>query len=522
MSLLENYFNDYILLSPSFQIFLGVKNNINFIENTYSYKYRNDIKNLIDKYNNLLLKNYNNSIDNSILQYIINDYNSMNKYNFHYMPIDSFNNPIIDFTFFNKTMFTYKTKNDINNLLSRHYSFIKIIKSIKLCIIKGINNKLVIPKIICKDLIKSLKNFIENKEYKIDINENVYNDFLVYYEKILNDFLYFIQNIYYKNCRNSIGLCFLPNGKNMYKDIIKSSLTIDDYTPENIHNIGKNEVKRICNEIYKIKNKLNYKTKSLKEFYKIIMNDENNFYKNKEDLILNYEKMNKNIKKNYVSKYFSKDVKDCDIKEVPKSMQNNSAGAFYLPGSYSMIRKGNFYINTRDLKENPKYAVKTLSSHENIPGHHYQFQYMIEKNIPMYRIYSINGTTFVEGWALYAENITCDKKNLLEYFGKLNYELFRAVRLVIDTGIHYYGWSYKKSINYMKKYLAMQESEIISEINRYICIPGQALCYKIGELTILDLKNKFIKSNKNLKEFHDKILENGVLPMNILINNFIY
>lgn len=517
MSLLENYFHDYILLFPSFQIFLGIKKNTNVIENNYSLKHRIKVKNLINKYNNLLKNQKNNNIDNLVLKYIINDFRNINKYNFHYMPIDSFNNPIIDFKFFNKTMFSYETIDDISDLISRHYEFIKIIKSMKSCIIKGINTKIVIPKLICKNLIKSLDKFIENKEYKLEINNLIYNKFLIYYEKILLDFLNFLKNIYYKHCRTSIGICYLPNGKNMYRDIVKSSLTIN-YSPEKIHYIGRTEVKRILEEINKIKDKLNYKNKSLKEFHEIIMNDSNNFYKNKNDLILDYEKTNKKIKKIYISKYFSRDVKNCDIKEVPESMKNTSAGAFYLPGSYDMSRRGLFYINTRNLKENPKYAVKALSSHENIPGHHYQFQYMIEKNIPMYKIYSINGTSFVEGWALYAENITCDKKNLLEYFGKLNYELFRAVRLVVDTGIHYYGWSYSKSIKYMKNYLAMQESEIISEINRYICIPGQALCYKIGELTILNLRTKFLKYNKNLKEFHDKILENGVLPLDILRN----
>ncbi len=165
-----------------------------------------------------------------------------------------------------------------------------------------------------------------------------------------------------------------------------------------------------------------------------------------------------------------------------------------------------------------------LSLHEAEPGHHYQFQYMIDAKVPIHKIFAVSGNAFVEGWALYAESLgeydLKDKLGLYKYVGRLTYEMFRAVRLVVDTGMHYYGWSFAKCLRFMSKHLAMSRSEIITELERYACIPGQALAYKIGELTFQRLKKEYLQAfqhNKNaIKEFHKIVLEDGVLPLKIL------
>lgn len=172
--------------------------------------------------------------------------------------------------------------------------------------------------------------------------------------------------------------------------------------------------------------------------------------------------------------------------------------------------------------------MMALSLHEGKPGHHFQFQYMIETKVPIYRQYAVNNIAFVEGWALYAESLGNYKNSPYEYFGKLTYELFRAVRLVVDTGIHYYNWTMEDAVAYMTRHLALSRSEIETEVFRYICIPAQAVCYKIGERRLHALKQKYLKafghSTQSVKDFHKYVLEDGIIPLSILerkINNLI-
>ena len=160
------------------------------------------------------------------------------------------------------------------------------------------------------------------------------------------------------------------------------------------------------------------------------------------------------------------------------------------------------------------------SKHEGIPGHHFHITYMNEnKKIPLF-IKTSNYTAFIEGWALYAENIGYDKTYDISYFGKLNSEMLRAIRLVVDTGIHYYNWSYNKCYKLFKKYTTFSNIDIEAEIYRYIALLGQALSYKIGELTILELREKYMKKYNDIKNFHKLVLENGQLPLDILIDKF--
>ena len=192
------------------------------------------------------------------------------------------------------------------------------------------------------------------------------------------------------------------------------------------------------------------------------------------------------------------------------------AGAYYINGDLVGNRDGIFYLNTRDVKHMLKSNCSALSKHEGIPGHHFHITYMNEnKKIPLF-IKTSNYTAFIEGWALYAENL--GDYDDIGYFGKLNSEMLRAIRLVVDTGIHYYNWDYKKCYNLFKKYSIFPDSEIEAEIYRYVAIPGQALSYKIGELTILSLRKKYMKKHNNIKQFHKLVLENGQLPLEILIN----
>lgn len=402
---------------------------------------------------------------------------------------------------------------------------------------KGIKNGITLPKIICEDLIRLLENYYNNKQYIIDINTKNKDEYVTYmtneYSKYIAYLIYFLKNIYYPKCRDTIGLCSLPNGKAIYNYFIKSNLTFK-MDPVKIHDIGLSEVERLIKKINKLKEVLGYSSKiTLQEFNNKMINDSKNYFTNVDEVLLAFKNMQDYINKHVIPNNFFTNVDDSEICNVPSYMEKTSAMAFYVYGTvYNNSRQGKVYINTRNLKEIPKYEVMSLSAHEGKPGHHYQFQYMKENNVPISRRFSVDNTTFVEGWALYAESLLDYSDNPYYYFGKLMNELFRAVRLVVDTGIHYYNWSYEQAVQYMEQYLAINKSAIETEIKRYICIPAQALCYKIGELEILKLRNKFItkfkkfsdkdKDNTELliKSFHELLLSDGIIPMKLIKDKF--
>lgn len=533
ISILKKFFEEYLTLYPSFSSFLGDRSSDSHYENILDRSHNIKYGRLMAKYEKKLGKiESTKKIDIQILRWIIKDNKDSQKHPLNLIPLSSFENWIIEFTFINKSMYPLKTLKDLDNLLSRHVDFMVYIKN---CIDKmkiGIKRRVVLPKIICAKLIESLEEFYNNKKYIVDIPYSLkvahpkatgrYLSFVVGpYAFTLQKLIYFLKNVYINSCRHTTGLCDIPRGKNIYKYLVKSMTTLD-ITPEYVHNLGLREVKRITNEINIIKVLLGYSDSiSLMQFNQTMLTNSKNYYKHDDMLLKEYKNQQKYIDEVIIPHNFHNNVEDYNIKRVPRSMEQTSAGAFYYPGSIlSMQRKGTFYVNMRDMKENPKFNMMALSLHEGKPGHHYQFQYMIESKLPIYRQYAINSTAFVEGWALYAESLGNYKNNPYDYFGKLTYELFRAVRLVVDSGIHYYNWSYDDAVEYMQKYLAISKSEIETEVQRYICIPGQALCYKVGERKIVALKQKYIKaygySEQNIKDFHKYILEDGIVPLTLL------
>lgn len=196
-------------------------------------------------------------------------------------------------------------------------------------------------------------------------------------------------------------------------------------------------------------------------------------------------------------------------------MEDSSAGAFYVPSSYRPGDfEGTFYVNTRNLRENPIYSMYSLSLHEGF--HHYQSQYMIEKKVPSYMIFGISNNSYAEGIALYAEELG-DYSDPVEEFGFLTSAIFRAARLVVDTGIHWYGWTWRKAVDYMTYHVPLSAGEITTEVERYICYPAQALCYSIGRKVFVENREKYLRAFPgDIKGYHRLILEDGVLPLHLI------
>lgn len=531
--MIKQYFKEYLDLFPSLGSYIGRKKYNSHYENNLDTKFKRKFIQMQKEYHHVLKQKNIETIDNAILLWVTSIFIEGEKFDFDLMPLTSFHNSIIDFTFNNNTNYPLEKARDIKDLILRYKAFHKYINSCKKMMRKGIVKGYVIPKIICKKMISYLKKHITNKDYVLQIPDHLkskypklYATYLqsidMHYMYPVKDLLNFIEQEYYPSCRNSIGLCGLPNGKAMYEFCVKQELTMENTSISEIHQYGVDEIFRISQDMQHIKEKLGYPSNMpLQVFYRHMKTDPKYQVTNVQELLVLYNQKKDDIKKNVLPKYFDFDVAPYEIKPVPNSIEKTTAAAFYMSANKNTKRPGTFYINCQNLENNFTYSIAPLTLHEGEPGHHYQFQYLIDMKIPDYRIYLLHANVFIEGWALYCENFI-DNSDPLQQFGKLTFELYRATRLVIDTGIHYYGWSYKKAAKYMQDNVPLGDQQIQNEIERYICIPGQALCYKIGEREILKLRKKFCDKFGDtpgaLKRFHRILLEDGNLPLQVLQN----
>ncbi|KAL3848599.1 hypothetical protein ACJMK2_019448 [Sinanodonta woodiana] len=333
-------------------------------------------------------------------------------------------------------------------------------------------------------------------------------------------------NDYMKHTRKSIGIMAWDPTHKYYQACLRWHLSFD-MTPKEAHAVGLKEVNRISGNMNKIVRKLGL-TGSVKDFFDSLLNDPR-FYSNNSDIIL--EKYRKTV--------FER-IKPClptffkNIPNVPLKVEKTADDG--LGGGYSSASEnspGVFYINLHRPLEASFYTIMALSLHEANPGHHLQHSYSMNASLPDFRKYSVLSfynvpnwipfySAFHEGWGLYSEYLGEEMglyKDDYEMMGRYSFEILRAARLVVDTGIHYYGWSRDKAIEYMTNYTGMGPGNAANEIDRYITWPGQACAYKLGEIKIKQLRKtaeQYLGAQFDIKEFHSVILVNGAMPMNVL------
>lgn len=325
---------------------------------------------------------------------------------------------------------------------------------------------------------------------------------------------------YQPKTRDTISISDLPNGKEWYIHQIKQETTTD-LTPEEIHKIGLEEVKRIRGEMDRVIQESGFKG-GFKEFVQFLRTDPQFYYTKPEDLLEGYRDICKRIDAE-LPKFFGKLPRlPYGVREIPAFAAPSQTTAYYNSGSLKAGIPGWFYANTYKLDTRPKWEMEPLSIHEAVPGHHLQLSLAQEmENVPNFRNYT-QYTAFVEGWGLYSESLGGEMgfyQDPYSKFGQLTYEMWRAIRLVLDTGIHNMGWTRQQAIDYFKDNSAKTENDITVEVDRYIVWPGQALAYKLGELKIKELRHyaeKELGDRFDIREFHDKVLENGALPLSIL------
>jgi uncharacterized protein (DUF885 family) len=333
----------------------------------------------------------------------------------------------------------------------------------------------------------------------------------------------YLANTYLPASRDSIAMSDLPNGRAWYAYNV-SNQTTTDLTPEQIHQIGLSEVKRIRGQMDALIASTGFKG-SFEEFLTFLRTDPRFFYDKPEDLLMGYRDIAKRIDPGLVKLFGKLPRLPYGVIPVPSYSEKSQTTAYYNDGSAAAGRPGYFYANTYDLKSRPKWEMEALTLHEAVPGHHLQISLAQElENVPQWRRYD-NYTAFVEGWGLYAESLGSDLglyEDPYSKFGQLTYEVWRAIRLVVDTGMHTMGWTRQQAIDYFKANSAKAEHDIEVEVDRYIVWPGQALAYKIGELKIKELRayaEKELGPKFDVRTFHDHVLGNGALPLDLLEKN---
>tara|TARA_Y100000816_G_scaffold292433_1_gene287659 strand:- start:4391 stop:6166 length:1776 start_codon:yes stop_codon:yes gene_type:complete len=362
----------------------------------------------------------------------------------------------------------------------------------------------------------------EASEIQSRVKDFIKNELNPSYRKLMT----FLKNVYLPNSRNSVGISDVPDGKAWYEYLVKYHTTTD-LTPDEIHEIGLKEVARIRSEMEDIIALVEWEG-DFNSFLRFLRTDPQFYYETGEELLDAYRAMSKKIDAFMPSLFNKLPRAPYGVIPIPMESAPYTTTAYY--NAPSKGRPGYYYANLYKPETRPKYEIPVLSVHEAVPGHHHQIALAQElENVPKFRNH-LSFTSFVEGWGLYSEQLG---ENMGLYddpydkFGQLTYDMWRAIRLVVDTGMHYKGWTREEAVELFLQNTAKTPQDINNEVDRYIAWPGQALAYKIGQLKIMELRDKAkeeLGEKFDLKDYHDFILSFGSIPMNILeekVNEFI-
>ncbi len=438
-----------------------------------------------------------------------------------------------------KSLQPFRNTKDYDDWLQRLQGFYGWMDSAIINMRRGVKEGIVQPRIVMEKVLPQLqsqivddptgsvyytpiKNFPDDvaeadrerltQEYQAAIAENI----VPAYQR-LHDY---IRDEYMAHTRETVGYSALPHGRVWYEYLARNQTTTN-LTPEAIHQIGLNEVERITGEMHGIMEQVGFEG-SLQEFFEFLRTDDQFYYEDPARLMQEYEALRDKINPQLELIFDVKPEHDYVLKEVEPFRAASMAMAFYQRGTVDGSRPGAFYVNTYDMKARPIYSMTALSLHEASPGHHFQLTIQQElEGLPAFRRFG-GETAFAEGWGLYSEDLGEDMglyEDPYQHFGKLAFEIWRANRLVVDTGMHYEGWTREQAIEFMMGNSPITETDAIAEVERYIVIPGQALAYKIGQLKFLELRERAretLGDEFDIREFHNQVLLDGAIPLDVL------
>jgi len=433
----------------------------------------------------------------------------------------------------------FKTVEDYDTWLRRVDAYLPFLDT---CITKmnqGIAKKIVMPTVLIKKMIPQLDAFVNtpvpqhlffapialmpasfspaDKERLTKAYTTMVSDNIIPKYKMLQDYLI---NTYLPAGRETAGISALPNGRQAFDYLIRYHTTTN-MTAEQIHELGKKEVARIRSEMEKVKAELKFKG-DLNAFFQHVRTSKQQMpFTTPEQVIARFNVIREKVEKN-VTNIFEIKPKAGFVVQRTEAFREASASAEFLPGSIDGTRPGVFYVPIPNASTYNQYADEALFLHEAIPGHYYQLSLQQENNELPEFLHPESMSVFVEGWALYAESLGKEVglfEDPYQYFGMLSMEMHRALRLVLETGIHTMGWTREQAIQYSLDNEAEAEDKIIVEVERYMATPGAALCYKMGQIKIRELRSRAeaaLGDRFNLKEFHTQVLNSGSLPLVLL------
>ena len=433
----------------------------------------------------------------------------------------------------------FKTVKDYEDFLCRVDDFIVNVDQMIANMKDGMEQGVVQPRILMEKVVPQIESQLvedvtESAFYKPVINmpaefseEDRERLTAAYQDKIANAIIpayarvnNFLGDEYIAMARDTVGLYALPNGKEWYEYRVRVTTTTD-MTPDEIHQIGLDEVARIHGEMQKVMDEVGFDG-DLKDFFEYVNSDPQFFFDEPEQLIQGYRDMAAHINELAKELFDIFPKTDFEVRRVEPFREKSASGGSYMAGTPDGARPGVFYANAYDLSARPSWAMESLYLHEAIPGHHFQIMIQREnEDLPQFRRFG-GFTAFSEGWGLYAESLGKEigvYTDPYQYFGGLNAELWRSIRLVVDTGIHAKGWTRQQVLDYMYENSAVAEARAVSEAERFMAIPGQALAYKVGQLKIRAIRDKVeerLGDKFDVKAFHTEVLKDGAMPLSML------
>jgi len=473
-----------------------------------------------------------------ILERTLSDNVRLYHFKAHYLALDHLTGPHIDFPQIVE-YHPFRTAGDFENYIKRLNDFPALVEQIIGNLQKGVREGYTVFQKSMEYVIDQVKTFTEfpPEEHPLagaisKLNENFAGEEKEQFRQSLNDVIVrvvtpayvklyrYLKDEYVGHCRQQAGVWSLPEGDDIYRFYARYHTTTD-LSPSEIHETGKEEVERISGEIEKAMELVGFKG-SEREFARFLREKKELYPVEGEEIIEGFRSILSAMDSRLPDFFGRLPKAHYDIRKIEGYREKAAPAAYYYPPPRDFSRPGYFYVNTYKPEQRPKFVMEALAFHEAVPGHHLQIALMQEqKDIPDFRKYQ-GSTAFIEGWALYAEKLAGEMgfyKDPYSEYGRLSFEKWRAVRLVVDTGIHFHRWSRDDAIKYCREQTGLEDHETEVEADRYIVLPGQALAYKIGELKIIEMREearRLLGRGFDIRRFHGRLLERGALPLNVL------
>ncbi len=546
-ALYEAYDEEYLKLNPLSASFRGDNRYNDRLENDISQTHLDQSRALYTKYLREAARidrsklNGQDLLSYDTFVYELNQSLKALEFEAHLLPINQFYSPTNLFAQMGSgtSVHPFKTVKDYEDFLKRAADFSRWAETAVANMRRGMARGVVQPRILMEKVLPQLEAMVVSDatqsmfyqpvaKMPADFNEaektrltraystTIETQIIPTYQKLYQ----FIKEEYLPRCRTTVGLSALPNGKAHYAALVQS-FTTTDLAPDRIFDIGMSEVKRIRAEMEKVKEQVGFKG-DLPAFFKFLDTDSKFYhFKSEEEVLQAYRDIQKRMEPQLRQTFNLVPKAEFEVRAVEK-FRAATAAHHYMPPSADGSRPGVFYVPIPNLQIYYSYQMEDMFLHEAIPGHHYQIALQQEQaGLPKFRQFGGFGA-YIEGWGLYSESLGKELglyQDPYQYMGRLGADMHRALRLVLDVGIHHKGWTREQAIQFSKEKEPASEERIVSEVERYIAIPGQALSYKIGELKILELRaraEKALGSGFDIKAFHDELLKDGALPLAVL------